>query len=333
MRKLFNPHNASHWRQLIQWLFFGWCLFIGIQFGLFVRHFESNGMSGYYPRPPGVEGFLPIGSLMSLKTWLLTGHFDPVHPAALVLFITFLVMALTTKKSFCSYICPVGTCSELTWKLGQKLFGGNFRIWRGLDLFLQFIKYALLLFFVKLILLDMPAAALKAYLAAPYWAIADVKMLHFFTRMSATTLLVITVLSLLSVIYKNFWCRYLCPYGALLGLLSMLSPFKVTRCAKTCIDCGACSRACPQLIDVQHKFRVSSPECTGCLTCVSNCPEKGALAMSLWQRPVRGIVFVAVVMMLFGGGVLTGMLSDHWQTSLTYGDSQRLIPLAERLGH
>jgi polyferredoxin len=213
------------------------------------------------------------------------------------------------------------------------LFGGNFRVWRGLDLFLQFIKYALLLFFVKLILLDMPAAALKAYLAAPYWAIADVKMLHFFTRMSATTLLVITVLSLLSVVYRNFWCRYLCPYGALLGLLSMLSPFKVTRCAKTCIDCGACSRACPQLIDVQHKTRVSSPECTGCLTCVSSCPEKGALAMSLWQRPVRGIVFVAVVMMLFGGGVLTGMLSDHWQTSLTYGDYQRLIPLAERLGH
>ena len=70
MRKLFNPHNASHWRQLIQWLFFSWCLFLGIQFGLFVRHFESNGMSGYYPRPPGVEGFLPIGSLMSLKTWL-----------------------------------------------------------------------------------------------------------------------------------------------------------------------------------------------------------------------------------------------------------------------
>jgi polyferredoxin len=242
-------------------------------------------------------------------------------------------MALLTKKSFCSFICPVGTFSEGTWKLGRKLFGRNFRIWRGLDLVLQFIKYALLLFFVKLILIDMPAGALKAYLAAPYWAIADVKMLHFFTRMSITSMLVISALSLLSVVYRNFWCRYLCPYGALLGLLSMFSPFKVSRYEKACIDCGACSRACPQLIDVQNKARVSSPECTGCLTCVSNCPEKGALAISLWNRPVGGLVFVAIVMILFGGGVLIGMLSGHWQTSLTYADYQRLIPLAERLGH
>ena len=333
MKNIFRSIQPYHWRQLIQWLFFGWCLFLGIQFGLFVRHFESKGMSGYYPRPPGVEGFLPIGSLMSLKTWLLTGHFDPVHPAALVLFITFLMMGLLAKKSFCSFICPVGTLSESTWKLGRKLFGCNFRIWRGLDLALQFIKYALLLFFVKLILIDMPAVALKEYLAAPYWAIADVKMLHFFTRMSTTSLLVITVLSLLSVVYRNFWCRYLCPYGALLGLLSMLSPLKITRREETCTHCGACSRACPQLIDVQHKVRVSSPECTGCLTCVGNCPEQGALDMALMKKPVPGIAFIVVVLLLFGSGVLTGMLTEHWQTSLTYGDYQRLVPMASRLGH
>jgi polyferredoxin len=318
---------------MIQWLFFGWCLFLGIQFGLFVRHFETLGKAGYYPRPAGVEGFLPIGSLVSLKAWLLTGAFDPIHPAALVLFLTFMGMALLARKSFCSFICPVGTLSEGSWKLGRKLFGRNFRIWRGLDLLLQFAKYALLYFFVKLILFGMSTAAIAEFLAAPYWAIADVKMLHFFTRMSLTSMVVIAVLALLSVLYKNFWCRYLCPYGALLGLLSMLSPFKVSRCEKKCIDCGACTRNCPALIDVQHKVRVHSAECTGCLTCVSNCPEEGALSMALWQRPLPGIAFVVIVMLLFSGGVLAGRLSDHWQTSLTYADYQKLIPSAPRLQH
>ncbi len=221
----------------------------------------------------------------------------------------------------------------MTWKLGRKLFGGNFRIWRSLDLFLQFIKYALLFFFVKLLLIDMPVVALREFLTAPYWAIADVKMLHFFTGMSTTSMVVIAVLSLLSVVYKNFWCRYLCPYGALLGLLSMLSPFKVSRFPNKCIDCGACSRICPAQIDVQHKQQVHSPECTGCLTCVSTCPEQGALSMAFWKRPVPGIAFVVIVMLLFGGGVLTGMLSDHWQTSLTYDDYRQLIPQASRFGH
>jgi polyferredoxin len=333
MNQIINWHKPSHWRLTIQWLFFGWCLFLGIQFALFVRHFETSGKAGYYSRPPGVEGFLPIGSLVSLKAWLLTGHFDTVHPAALVLFLTFVAMALLTKKSFCSFICPVGTLSEGSWKIGCKLFGRNFRIWRGLDLSLQFVKYALLFFFIKLILFGMPAFALKEFLTAPYWAIADVKMLHFFTGMSTTSMVIIAVLSLLSVLYKNFWCRYLCPYGALLGLFSMLSPFKVKRSQDQCIDCGVCSRGCPAQIDVQHKVQIHSPECTGCLTCVSNCPVEGALAMAFWKRPIPGVAFVMIVVMLFAAGVLIGMFSGHWETSLRYDDYRQLIPLASSLSH
>ncbi len=326
-------HNPRLWRLSIQWLFFGWCLFIGVQFGLFVRHFESMGQAGYYARPAGVEGFLPIGALVSLKTWLLSGHFDTVHPAALVLFLTFLAMALLTKKSFCSFLCPVGTLSEGAWQLGHKLFGRNIRIWTWLDSILRLTKYALLFFFAKLILIDMPVLAMRGFLEAPYWAIADIKMLHFFTRMSATTLVVIVGLSLLSMVFKNFWCRYLCPYGALLGVLSMLSPCKISRSEQACRQCGACSRACPSLIDVQHKSRVHSPECSGCLTCVSSCPEPAALSMTFWQRPLPGVVFVLAVVLLFSGGVLTGMLSGHWETSLSYADYQRLVPFASRIGH
>lgn len=333
MKKKTFPFAATRWRLTIQWLFLGWCLFLGVQFGLFVRHFETSGTSGYYPRPPGVEGFLPIGSLVSLKAWVLTGHFDPVHPAALVLFLTFMGMALLSKKSFCSFLCPVGTVSEAAWKLGQKTLGRNFRLWTWLDLLLQSVKYLLLLLFIKLILVDMPAAALRGFLAAPYWAIADVKMLYFFTGMSLLSMLVIGMLTLLSFVYKNFWCRYLCPYGALLGLLSLLSPLKITRCANRCTDCGLCSRSCPSLIDVRRKQRVSSPECTGCLTCVGGCPEPGALTMAFRTWPVPARSFVVLVVLLFAAGVSAGMLSGHWETALSYEDYQRLIPLASRLGH
>lgn len=332
MKNRFDRQNPGHWRQLIQWLFFGWCLFLGVQFGLFVRYFESGGQGRFYPRPPGVEGFLPIGALISLKSWLLSGVADPVHPAALVLLLTILAMALLAKKSFCSFLCPVGTVSEAAWKLGQRLFGRNFRIWPVPDGLMQIAKYGLLFFFVKMIIVDMPALALKGFLSSPYWAIADVRMLAFFTGMSQTSLVVILVLVLLSLPCRNFWCRYLCPYGALLGLFSLLSPFKVQRDKKACTACGTCSRVCPSLIDVQRKDRVHSPECTACLTCVSRCPEPGALQMGLLQRPVPAWAFLAVAVAIFAGGVLTGMVSGHWQTSLTYEDYQRLVPLAHRLG-
>ena len=333
MKTAHSWSKAVRLRLLVQWGFLCWCLFLGIQFALFVRHFETFGQTAYYWRPPGVEGFLPIGALVSLKAWLAGGYFDRVHPAALVLFLTFLVMALLARKSFCSWLCPVGTLEEGLWKLGRKMFGRNYHIWKWLDVLLRVTKYALLLFFAKLVLLDMPVLAVKAFLTAPYWAIADVKMLHFFTGMSNTSLVIILALAILSLFYQNFWCRYLCPYGALLGMLSLYSPMKIHRNRKSCNGCEACSNACPAGIKVHQLRDVCSAECTGCLTCVDHCPEPDTLAISLWQRPLPAWSFSLVVILLFASGVLFGMLSGHWETSLTYSDYQRLIPLAERLGH
>ena len=333
MRNSFFLQSPYRWRLVIQTLFLGWCIYLGIQFSLFVRHFETFGALPFYNRPPGVEAFLPIGALVSFKAWLVGGVLDPVHPAALVLFVTFLIMALFARKSFCSFICPVGTLSEWSWKLGQRLFGRNFRVWYPLDLLLRSLKYLLLLFFVKIILIDMPLPAVKQFLSGEYWAVADVKMLRFFTDISLLSGGIVLLLTLLSLIYKNAWCRYLCPYGALLGLLSMFSPVRVRRNLQSCTDCGSCSRVCPARIDVQNKVSVASAECTGCMTCVHNCPEPETLRMSVGTKMLPGWSFILLVMGLFAAGVLVGMLSGHWESSLGYADYQQLIRKMPRISH
>ncbi len=324
MRQRHWAQRPGFWRALVQWLFFLWTVFLGVQFALFVRHFEVGGPA--YVRPPGVEGFLPIGALVSLRYWITSGTVHPVHPAALVLFLTFLGMCLLARKSFCAWLCPVGTLSEALGKLGRRLFGRNFHPWRWLDLVLRGIKYLLLLFFVKSIGLDMPAAALGGFLDSPYWAVSDVKMLHFFTRMSAATLVVLATLAALSLLYRHAWCRYLCPYGALLGLLALFSPFRIRRSQETCAGCGACERACPARLPVGKRQAVRSAECTACLTCLESCPQ-GALQISpLPGRAFPWWGFAALVLLLFAAGVGAGMLGGHWQSSLTAGDFQRLIP-------
>lgn len=337
-----NDHrNHSSWlkptrlRALTQWGLLATCLYLGVRFGLFVRHFETFGQTPAYTRPPGVEGFLPIGALVSLKHWLVNGTIDPVHPAALVLFLIFLSLAVLTKNAFCSWFCPVGTLSDGAWKATNKLLGRTFRLWKWLDLPLRGAKYLLLLFFVKLILVDMPAFALGEFLSSPYWAVADVRMLHFFTAPSALSLTIIGILTLLSLIYRNVWCRYLCPYGALLGLLSLLSPLKLHRQQQHCIDCGRCTAVCPAQIEVHRKQIVRSVECTACLTCVANCPAPGALdlRLSLWRQPIPGWGFALLVVLIFVGGIGAGMLGGHWESSLTTQDYQQLIPFASRFGH
>ena len=326
--------NASTLRAIVQWCFLAWVIGIGVRFALFVNTVESGSVP-LVSRPAGVEGFLPIGALTSLKYWFSTGIIHPVHPAALIIFLAILLMSLLAKKSFCSWLCPVGTLSEGAYKVGHRLFGNNFRIWRWLDITLRGIKYLLLALFVKLILLDMPSQAAGGFLDAPYWAVSDIKMLHFFTRMSVTTMVVLAILTGLSLLYKNFWCRYLCPYGALLGLASLLSPFKINRDENGCTDCRRCSTACPSALPVHTRQVVRSAECTGCLTCVSNCPEKNVLQMQLplWKRPLPAWLFPVVVISLFTAVIGIGMVGGHWHSSLTIADYQQLLPMLPYLSH
>lgn len=322
---------------MVQWGFLAWCLLIGIQFGLFIAGFAGGGVPTL-GRPPSVEGFLPIGALISLRHWINTGAIHPAHPAAVVLLTTFLFMSLVGKKSFCSFICPVGTLSEQFWRGGKKLFGKNWRIWHPLDLLMRTTKYFLLYFFINIAFFQMPSRALGGFLNGAYWAIADVKMYYFFSRISAFALGVIIVLAFLSLPFKNFWCRYLCPYGALLGILSMASPWKIRRNEDTCINCGKCSRECPFHLPVDRKKVIRSAECTGCLTCASGCPvgpEVSALEMTLprLNRSLPVWAYPLFVVLVFALGVGWGMATGNWETSLTMDNYRYLVPLADRIGH
>lgn len=333
---LFVPTSPYRLRQIIQTVFLFWIIYIGIQFGRFVLHFTSGGVTPFVNRPPGVEGFLPIGALGSTRYWLLTGEISPYHPAALVLFITFIAMSLLAKKSFCSWLCPVGTLSEWLWKCGKRFTGKNIYLWNWLDLLLRGAKYLLLLFFAKLLLLDMPIQALSGFLRSPYWAMSDVKMLHFFTAPSLTTITIISVLTVISFFIQNFWCRYLCPYGALLGLISVVSPLKIRRNIEVCSHCNHCETTCPSHLPVARRTVIRSPECNGCLSCVTTCRDN-ALKMAPSQQipgakrwPHWG--FPLLVVGIYSCGIFIGMMSGHWHSSLTYNDYQQLIPQLHRLG-
>jgi NAD-dependent dihydropyrimidine dehydrogenase PreA subunit len=80
-----------------------------------------------------------------------------------------------------------------------------------------------------------------------------------------------------SVFYDRFFCKYLCPMGAFLGLINRIGLFRISRNDETCIHCHACNKACPVNIDVESKTDVHSSECINCQLCVNACPVKDTL--------------------------------------------------------
>jgi polyferredoxin len=320
-------------RRAFQAAFLALNVWIAVEFILFVRFYESRGSTVWAQRPPGVEGWLPIASLMNLKVWLLTGEIPALHPAGMFLLIAFVSISFAFRKTFCSWLCPVGTISEWLWKLGRETFGRNFQLPRAVDIPLRGLKYLFFgLFFYAV--LHMPVEGIRAFLNGPYGVVADVKMLNFFRYLGFGGAAVVGALVLLSVFVRNFWCRYLCPYGALFGVVSLLSPSRIRREPDACIDCGKCAKACPSQLPVDKLVQIRSAECTACMECVAACPAEGALALSLTRkRRVPAWAVAAGIAVLFLGIYGWALRSGHWNTDLPSQVYFELVPRANEFTH
>lgn len=272
-----TPLRPSLVQRVIQSGFLIFCILTGWQFYCFVL-WATGTSEIVVPRPASVEAFLPIAALMSLRRLLQTGQWDAVHPAGLSIFLAAIGTAVILRKGFCGYVCPIGLASgALNWigrRLGMSHVPG---VWTMRVLSAP--KYLALGFFLFTVFIGMDLPALEQFAATPYNYVADARMLRFFLQPTHLTLLVLGLLLVLGTVLRSFWCRYLCPYGALLGLFSWFSTTHVRRDAATCIGCGRCSKACPGCIAVHEKKRVLTPECLGCGRCVEACPVDGCLGI------------------------------------------------------
>jgi polyferredoxin len=239
------------------------------------------------------------------------------------------------RKAFCSWICPVGTLSEWLWQTGDHLFGRTFALPRWFDIPLRSLKYILFALFAYVVV-TMPVPDIRAFLESPYGLIADVKMMDFFRRMGQTTAIVVAVLVGLSLVVKNFWCRYLCPYGAMTGLVALISPTRITRDPIACIDCTKCAQACPAGLPVDTALSIRSAECTACMSCVAVCPAVGALDLRIGLRRktvVTPWALAAGITIIFVGIFVTAKAAGWWDTALPDAVYFELVPRAADFAH
>jgi polyferredoxin len=324
-----RPPSVVRARRWVQGAFLVLVAWIGVRFSLWAFALIA-GRTPLLRRPPGVEGFLPISALLSLRLALAGGGVHPVHPAGLAILVAVLAMSAGVAKSFCSHLCPIGTLSEGLGRLGARILGGTWRLPRWLDVPLRSLKYVLLAFFLWATWLALDLPGVRAFLDSPYNKVADVKMLLFFADPSRVTLAVLGVLLVGSVLVRDLWCRYLCPYGALLGLIGRLAPLRVTRDEATCIDCRKCTKVCPARLPVHALGRVTSTECTSCQDCVAVCPIKECLAVRPPQRSrarlLHPALAVAVAVGVYLAVTLVFRVDGHWRGAVSEGEYARRLP-------
>lgn len=272
-------------------------IFILFVFSIVFSHaLDRWGVGAGLFRGVGLHALCPFGAVETAGRLLLQHQFIPqVHESNIWIFGGVSVATLLLGGVFCGFLCPLGSVQEWLAGIGRRIFPKRFNALSGtkLDRALGFLRYAILgiiLYFTT------RAISLVFSRFDPYYA-----LFHFWMGDAFLSAVgVLAVVFILSLFVERPWCRWFCPFGALLGLMQILSPWKIVRRDSTCTSCSSCTRACPMGIRVHEKRRVFDTRCNRCGRCVDACPREGALVHGFSLKGSLPLKRYAVILFLIG---------------------------------
>lgn len=297
-----TPHRWRRLRQISQVVAF--LLFASLVVLTYQR--ASPGWSALFVR---LDPLLTLGASVAGRT-LIAGFWLALITVALTLLF---------GRVWCGWLCPLGTLLDWITPRKQARNDRN-RLpnpperWRTVKyLVLLLILFAAALGNLTLFFLDPITLSIRSLSAAIWpalgqavygvedalygfqslWPVLDRIDQWFvyplFRGVRSAFLYVVPVFALLATIVAlnwwapRFWCRYLCPLGAMLGFLSKWALVR-REVDDNCIGCSLCARRCPTgTIDPDRGFRSDPAECIVCFDCVADCPQAGVAF-----RRVRG---------------------------------------------
>jgi polyferredoxin len=233
------------------------------------------------------EAFLALDPLLSISTAIAARAWVWSLSWAAVI----VLICLVIPRGFCGYVCPLGTLIDIfDWAIGRRVkllrikaegWWANLRYF-ALALTLISAAFGLLLSgFVAAIpvvtrSMVFVLGPLQLGLVRDWYLVPPMNAGHF---VSISLFLVILSLGLLR---QRFWCRYICPTGALFSLANFLR-LTERKVEATCVECGKCSNACSfGAIGVDYTTRALN--CTFCQSCGGVCPARSINFTGRWDK-------------------------------------------------
>ena len=247
--------NKFALRNLIQNIFLGlWVIFILI---LIPYKFHT------------CHQFCPYATIC-FGTMTLSGYFAYIQMVVIGFLIA--VSAIFIGRRFCGYICFLGTLQEYLFKLNHKKI--KIRLPLKLHRTLKVVKY------IILIITFVMALFLIQYLYMPFCPIVAISFPNSISFFGIITLIIIFIGGFF---IERFWCRYLCPYAALMNIFQFIGKITgikrhvIKRNLEVCNDCGICTKNCPMSIDISKYADITDPNCIHCLKCIQSCPKDNCI--------------------------------------------------------
>ncbi len=220
---------------------------------------------------PGAVANCPIGALQYAVIGFESGAWLKL---SLYLFGFIAFLSVIFGRAFCGWACPFGALQDLispVTKRNNRFFRIP-RMWEA-----RYMKYGVLglvvvaawAFNTKWFCLFDPGGMVTATI--PTLAVSRFTDDAWGSGDYLVMKIIYTIVFLIGIfIISRAWCRFICPYGAMVAPFNKISVLHLKRDSDRCISCNRCSKSCPMNIDVVREER--SAECILCGRCVEDCP-------------------------------------------------------------
>lgn len=266
---------------------------------------------------------LVFSSMKNIYLGIINANLEIVNIyISLVLILTILFLVLVLGRFFCGWLCAFGALNHFIFNLSKRVFRFNFKVNKKLDAVLKYVKYVIL---ALIIIFGWTKSNILIDRYNPWNAFAELRMLPQALKEYPQQFLVLGLVIFGAAFIERFFCRYLCPLGAVQALLSKGRLSWFIRDDNTCGKCNLCTRNCSMGINISELKKVKSGECIGCLKCVENCP-KGNFKISILKQKIKPVSYI-----LIGIGLFSSMYSSKYILKKTLAASDMQLQAKQEL--
>jgi len=253
--------------------------------------------------------FLDFGSITpaGLHSVLASTQLVPALIRTLVVFgsasiglVFILVLTLLFGRVYCSTICPLGVLQDIVIRIAKRINRRRRYKYKKPSYVIHYLLFVLMtgtaisgsLFLLNLFEPFSNYGRLLSNLVSPAVVLANnalgnifgffglliiyqIPILHINAASLIAPLAFLVLVGVLSYNSGRVFCNLLCPAGALLGIISRFSIFKIVIDENNCKECGLCERVCKARCIDSHTLEIDSAACVGCFNCIDGCPTGG----------------------------------------------------------
>ncbi len=269
-----------------------------------------------------------FSAIKTLYMAIIDGTFHITAQAnELILVLSMLLITALMGRFFCGFLCSFGTMGDFFWVVGKRLKLRRRNLSRRMDQALKSLKYILL---IGIVLIGWTlGVSLLSGTANPWTIFGMLTSVAGWPNLTAWVSVGALLLILImagSLYIERFFCRYLCPLGAVFAVASKVRLFKIRKPAQHCGNCQACTKQCSMGIPLYGMNVISDGECIDCMNCVDVCPRgnvkanpKPALAAVVAVAAMSGAYFAGTIASSAAAEQTTVIETASRTTSVTAG--------------